>query len=63
MKLQTNNNLADKFSEIRTFYPDCSKINNEINEYDDITKSEITDFASEFLDKKKRVVLNYLPRE
>ena len=62
-KLQTNNNLADKFSEIRTFYPDCSKINKEINEYDDITKSEITDFASEFLDKKKRVVLNYLPRE
>jgi zinc protease len=62
-KLQTNSNLADKLSELRTFYPDCSKINDEINEYKDISIADITNFIVKYLDKNKRLILNYLPKE
>ena len=61
-KLQTNLNLANKFSHLRTFYNDCSKINDEINEFSYITKPDIINFAGKYLDKNKRVLLDYLPK-
>lgn len=62
-KLQTNLNLANKLSFLRTFYPDCSKINSEINEYACVTKFDIINFTEKYLSKNKRVVLDYLPKE
>lgn len=55
--------LADKFSFFKTFYNDCDKINFEIMDYLTVTKDDIIQSASSYLNKNQRVVLNYFPKK
>lgn len=55
--------LADKFSFLKTFYNDCGRINVEVMNYLSISRDDIVSAANKFLNKNRRVVLNYLPKK
>ena len=54
--------LADKFSFLKTFHNDCGRINAEVMNYLNVTKEDIVVAANKFLNKEKRIVLNYIPK-
>ena len=49
--------LADHY----TFYNDTHFINKAIDQYRSITREQIRDAARKYLDKNKRLELDYLP--
>jgi zinc protease len=53
--------LADKLSSLKTFYGDAELINTEINYYLNTTRDDLVDAAHKYLDRSKRLTLNYLP--
>ncbi len=55
--------LADKFSFLKTFHNDCGRINAEVMNYLNVTKEDIVVAANSFLNKEKRIVLNYIPKK
>ncbi|HLT24270.1 MAG TPA: pitrilysin family protein [Ignavibacteria bacterium] len=55
-------NLADKLSQIKTFYGDTELINTEINYYLNVTRDDIISAAKKYLNHNQRVVLTYLPK-
>ncbi|MBS1551250.1 MAG: insulinase family protein [Bacteroidetes bacterium] len=61
-KRQSVISIADKFSYLKMFYNDCSKINFEILDYMSLTKSDLIETANKYLNKNQRLVLNYLPK-
>jgi len=60
-KKQTVVSLSEKFSFLKTFYNDINKINFEVLDYLSITKDDIVNTAVKYLDRNKRLVLNYKP--
>ena len=53
--------LADKLSSLKIFYDDVDLINTEIKYYLNTTADDLVDTVRRFLDRSRRVVLNYLP--
>lgn len=62
LKIQQSLILANNLSFYKMFFNDCNMINNEINIFDEISNADIIKYASHYLDKNKRVVLNYVPK-
>jgi predicted Zn-dependent peptidase len=63
LRRQSIVSLADKFSNLKIFYNDCNKINNEVANYMKITKEDIVKAANLYLNNEQRVNLNYLPKK
>ena len=62
-KRQSVISIADKFSYLKLFYNDCSRINFEILDYMSLSKSDLIETANKYLNKNQRLVLNYLPNK
>lgn len=60
-RMQSIVSLADRFSYLKTFFNDCSRINYEILDYLALTKNDVIETANKYLNKDQRLVLNYLP--
>ena len=61
IKLQSILQAADKLTYFGLIRGRASLVNEEIEKYDAINKSDILNTAKEYLKKNNRVVLNYLP--
>ena len=59
-RMQSIISIADRLSYYKTFFNDCSKINTEIINYLDITPDDIYESIDLYLNKSRRVVLDYL---
>lgn len=55
--------IASSLATYNTLYGDTNLINNEIDIYRSITREDIKRVANEYLQKNKRLVLKYLPKE
>lgn len=62
LKIQQSLILANNLSFYKMFFNDCNMINNEIKIFDEIQNEDIIKYANEYLDKSKRVILNYVPK-
>ncbi|MBS1519100.1 MAG: insulinase family protein [Bacteroidetes bacterium] len=60
-KKQSIISLSEKFSYLKTFYNNTDKINFEVLDYLSVSKNDIIETAGKYLDRNKRVVLNYKP--
>jgi len=60
-KKQSIISLSEKFSYLKTFYNNTDKINFEILDYLSVSKSDIVQTAVKYLDRNRRLVLDYLP--
>ena len=63
IKLQSILQVTDKLTYFGLIRGRASLVNEEIEKYDAISKSDILDTATEHLKKDKRVVLDYLPQK
>jgi predicted Zn-dependent peptidase len=59
-KLQSSSVIAEKLSEYSLLFEDCNKINNELNDFLNVSENDILSFADKFLNDK-RLILKYLP--
>ena len=55
--------IANSLAEYYTFYGNTNLINDEINLYRSITRSEIQEVAKKYLNSNQRLELHYLPQE
>ena len=55
--------IASSLATYHTLYGDADLINNEIDIYRSITREDIKRVANEYLQKNKRLVLDYLPKQ
>lgn len=62
LKIQQSLILANNLSFYKMFFNDCNMINNEIKIFDEIQNEDIIKYANQYLDKSKRVILNYVPK-
>jgi predicted Zn-dependent peptidase len=53
--------IANTLADYYTFYGDTNLVNSEIDIYRSITREEIQEVASKYLNSNQRVVLDYLP--
>lgn len=53
--------IAGNLSESYVYYKNTNHINDELNEYKQITREQIRDVARKYLNKNQRLVLYYLP--
>ncbi|MFA7361830.1 MAG: pitrilysin family protein [Candidatus Kapaibacterium sp.] len=61
LKIQQSMNLSNHLAFYKLFFNDCEMINKEIKIFENISNHDIKKYAEEYLDKNKRVVLNYVP--
>ncbi len=61
LKIQQSMNLSNYLAFYKLFFNDCEMINKEIKIFENISNHDIKKYAEEYLDKNKRVVLNYVP--
>jgi len=54
--------LAENLSFDKLVFDDANRINTEIYNYLSITKQDIIEAANKYLNKRQRVVLDYLPK-
>lgn len=62
LKIQQSLTLANNLSYYKMFFNDCNMINKEIKLFETISNEDIIKYSTEYLDKSKRVVLNYVPK-
>ena len=63
LKLQTIVSVSERLSHYKTFYNECDLINDEIERYLEISRTDISDAMNKYILNNKRVALNYLPKE
>lgn len=63
LKIQQSMRLANNLVFYKLFFNDCELINNEIKLFENISNNDIKKYAEQYLDKNKRVVLNYIPKK
>jgi len=63
LKIQQSMRLSNNLAFYKLFFNDCELINNEIKLFENIVNEDIKLYAEQYLDKNKRVVLNYVPKK
>lgn len=63
LKIQQSMRLSNNLAFYKLFFNDCELINNEIRLFENINNNDIKNFAEQYLDNNKRVVLNYVPKK
>ena len=63
LKIQQSMRLSNNLAFYKLFFNDCELINNEIKLFENIVNDDIKLYAEQYLDKNKRVVLNYVPKK
>ena len=61
--LQSNWNTADRLFRYKMFFNDAERINTELDRIAMVNKSDIINFAENYLKENQRVALNYYPNE
>ena len=59
--LQSLEGKAQSLSDNYTYFKDAGRINNELANYESVTRQDILDVARKYLQTNSRVVLHYLP--
>jgi len=54
--------IAESLAEAKVYYGDANEINNELQNYNKVSKDDIQRVAKQYLNKEGRVVLHYLPK-
>ncbi|MDD5363036.1 MAG: pitrilysin family protein [Ignavibacteria bacterium] len=60
-RIQTSLRLADSLTYYKMFFDDCSMINTETEKFKIFDNKRIKEAAGKYLNKNKRVILNYIP--
>ena len=63
LKIQQSMRLASNLSFYKLFFNDCDLINKEIKLFESVSNDEIKECAEKYLNKAKRVALNYIPKK
>jgi len=59
--LTSLSNIAEGLANGYTYFKDAGRINNELENYNSITREDLRNAARKYLNKNNRVVLHYLP--
>ena len=59
--LQSLSGKAQALADAYTYFKNADRVNNELQNYESITRQEVLDVAKKYLQPKSRVVLYYLP--
>jgi predicted Zn-dependent peptidase len=60
--LQSASDRADQLSRFATYFGDPSLVNEQMDRYREVTASQATSFAREYLGRENRASLVYVPR-
>lgn len=60
-QLQSLSGKAEALADNYTYFKDAARVNNELENYESVTRQDILNVAKKYLQSNSRVVLHYLP--